>query len=225
MFWSIKGKRMLIFPGKKFDNYESTYTTEGLSVLTLQLKTKRLDTSENVIIMCNAINSVGSISSHAKLTIKSQDDRPPPIIISGPTNQTLPIKSVAILNCISIGVPQPIISWYKDGTPIINTHKVIINNNGTLIINDLDKNSDQGLYTCVASSRSGKTTWSGYLRLELPTNPNIKFYRTPDVNKLPSLPGKPQYVNSTDDSLTITWLPSVKVIIKKEKKILHYLIC
>lgn len=202
IFWSIQGNRSLIFPGEKFNRFESTLAEEGLTVLTLP-QTKRED--NNIIVICNAINLVGSISSHSKLSIISPEDRPPPIIVYGPVNQTLPVKSVAILNCHAIGIPKPIISWYRDGIPIVSSNKINLTESGALVISDLNQNLDQGLYTCVASSRSGKSARSGYLRLELPTNPNIKFYRAPDISKYPSAPGKPQIMNVTNDSITITW--------------------
>lgn len=208
LFWSIEGNRSIIFPGNKFDRFETTLTTEGLSVLTIP-KTSRND--NGLIVVCSAINNVGSISVRARVTISSQEDRPPPIIINGPVNQTLPIKSVATLICRSAGTPTPIISWYRDGNPVMTSEKINVTENGTLFISDLDKNEDQGLYTCVASSRSGKYTWSGFLRLDTPTNPNIKFFRALPINSYPSAPGKPQIVNVTNDAVTLSWLPSVKV--------------
>lgn len=42
------------------------------------------------------------------------DPRPPPIIHQGPQNQTLPINSVAMLQCSASGDPPPTIRWYKD---------------------------------------------------------------------------------------------------------------
>lgn len=208
MFWSIEGNRSLIFPGLKWNNFEAKSTPEGLTVLTVS-QAKRND--NGLVIICSAINLVGSISVRSKLTITSQEDRPPPIIIQGPVNQTLPVKSVALLNCRASGTPTPIISWYRDGIPVIPSHKINITEAGLLTIVDLDKDTDQGLYTCVASSRSGKSTWSGFLRLEIPTNPNIKFFRAPELSKMPSAPSKPQVINVTDDSMTISWLPSNKI--------------
>lgn len=208
MFWSVEGNRTLIFPGTKLDRLESTQTIEGLSVLTL---TQSSRTDNGLIIVCSALNSVGSISVRAKLSITAQEDRPPPIIIQGPVNQTLPVKSVAALSCRSTGSPQPVISWFRDGIPVLVSNKINITETGTLHISDLDKNTDQGLYTCVASSRSGKTTWSGYLRLELPTNPNIKFFRAPESAAFPSAPGKPQMAFVTNDTITIYWMGSIKV--------------
>lgn len=64
-----------------------------------------------LVVICSALNAVGSINARAKLSISTQDDRPPPIIIRGPVNQTLPVKSVARLECVAMGVPTPVISW------------------------------------------------------------------------------------------------------------------
>lgn len=202
MFWSIEGNRSIILPGKRSGAFDASMTPEGLSVLTLA-GTKKSD--NGLVIICNALNVVGSISVRTKLTITSQEDRPPPIIAIGPVNQTIPVKSVAVLNCQAYGNPTPVINWYRDGIPVMPSKRVNMTESGELTILDLDKEQDQGLYTCVASSRSGKSTWSGFLRLEAPTNPNIKFFRAPDAGKIPSPPTKPQVVNVTDDAITITW--------------------
>lgn len=76
-------------------NLNATSSIEGLSVLTIS-QVKRSDSG--LVVICSALNAVGSISARAKLSISSQDDRPPPIIIRGPVNQTLPVKSVAVLS-------------------------------------------------------------------------------------------------------------------------------
>lgn len=207
LFWSIEGNRSIIFPGNNYDNLNTSASVEGLSVLTIS-QVKRSD--NGLIVVCSAVNTIGSINARAKLSISLQDDRPPPIIIRGPVNQTLPVKSVAKLECVTMGVPTPIISWYRDGIPLVTSNRINMTESGVLTISDLDRNVDQGLYTCVASSRSGKSTWSGYLRLELPTNPNIKFFRAPVLNDIPSAPSKPQIINVTDDSVTINWTPSTK---------------
>lgn len=101
MFWSIEGNRSLIFPGSKLNHFEAKSTPEGLTVLTVS-EAKRSD--NGLVIICSAINLVGAISVRSKLTVTSQEDRPPPIIIQGPVNQTLPVKSVALLNCKASGM-------------------------------------------------------------------------------------------------------------------------
>lgn len=79
---------------------------------------------------------------------------------------------------------------YKDGIPLVLNDRSNLSQSGTLTITELNKDTDQGLYTCVASTKSGKSTWSAYLKLEAPTNPNIRFYRAPEASTFPGQPGK-----------------------------------
>jgi roundabout, axon guidance receptor 2 len=205
LFWTIEGNRTLILPGMKINNIEASQSADGGSILSID----EIDRSHNgKVIVCSAVNSVGSVSTRVVLSVNLQDDSPPPQIIQGPVNQTLPIKSVATLPCRAIGIPKPIISWYKDGIPVVQTDKITIEENGLLTITDLNKNDDTALYTCVASSKSGKSTWSGFLRIENPTNPNIKFYRAPEPSTLPGQPGRALILEKTDNSVKLTWIPS-----------------
>lgn len=179
-----------MFAGHKYDNIDIALTPEGRSVLSVT-SIKRADSGK--IIMCSAVNSVGSVSSRVVLSINTQEDRPPPIILQGPLNQTLPIKSMATLPCKTSGTPTPIVSWYKNGIPVLHSKRISTSTDtGTLTITDLNKDDDAGLFTCVASSRSGKSTWSAYLKVDVPTNPNIKFFRAPDPNTFPGQPGRCQ---------------------------------
>lgn len=182
-----------MFAGHKYDNIDITLTAEGRNVLSFT-KIKRADSGK--IIMCSAVNGVGSVSSRVVLSINTQEDRPPPIILQGPLNQTLPIKSMATLPCKTFGTPTPVVSWYKNGIPVVHSKRVATSTDtGTLTITDLNKDDDAGLFTCVASSRSGKSTWSAYLKVDVPTNPNIKFFRAPDPNTFPGQPGRWQFIN------------------------------
>lgn len=205
LFWTIEGNRSLILPGTRTKNIEASLTADGGSILSID----EIDRADNgKVVVCSAVNSVGSVSTRVVLSVNLQDDSPPPLIIQGPMNQTLPIKSVASLPCKVSGNPQPVVSWYKDGIPVTTSDKITIEQNGLLTITDLNKNDDSGLYTCVASSKSGKSTWSGFLRLENPTNPNIKFYRSPESTTFPGQPGKPIIIDKTENSVTLQWIKS-----------------
>lgn len=208
LFWSIEGNRSLIFSGTRKENIEATETPEGGSILSIS-NIDRVDHGK--VVVCSAVNNVGSVSTRVVLSVNLQEDRPPPIIIQGPSNQTLPVKSVASLPCKAVGTPTPIISWYKDGIPVTATNKINISESGLLTISDLNKNDDNGLYTCVASSKSGKSTWSAFLKLDNPTNPNIKFFRAAESSTYPGQPGKPHITEKTDRSVTFSWLRSNKV--------------
>ncbi|KAI5641931.1 immunoglobulin domain-containing protein [Phthorimaea operculella] len=207
MFWSVEGNRTIILPGTSRGKYHASEMIDGTTVLTIN------DTSKNEsgnTIVCSAVNFAGSSFIRGKLTVTSDDDRPPPIITNGPSNQTLPIKSMAVFPCTAIGTPEPIIAWYFEGEALIQNHRRNVSNDGTLILRDLDK-SDSGTYTCVASSHHGKYVWSGVLLVDSPTNPNIHFFRAADSSALPGPPTKPQVYNISDSTVTITWNQNNKI--------------
>jgi len=78
------------------------------------------------------------------------------------------------------------------------------------VLTDLQK-SDNGVYTCVASSVNGKATWSAELKMESPKNPNVGFFRSPDPSTFPSAPSTPVVINHTDTAVTLSWGRSSKV--------------
>lgn len=207
VFWSIEGDRSLIFAGSSSDRYRATTSSDGRSTLILVNTTVQ---DSGTVVVCSAVNEAGSASARTRLTITSKEDRPPPVIILGPSNQTLPLKSIAVFSCEATGNPVPVISWYKDTVPVLITERIDISDSGTLQISKLEK-GDSGSYTCVASSRIGKATWTGFLKVETPTNPNINFFRAAEPTMLPGAPSRPHVVNQTENSVTISWSRNNKI--------------
>lgn len=219
LMWSIEGNNSLLFPGNRYGRIEVTNNIDGLSTLNVMDPTKM---DNGLIVICNAINEVGSISVRARVAISSHDHRPPPIIIFGPYNQTLPQKSTVNMNCKASGSPNPTVTWFLDGREIaLSEQRKNVSEIGTLTISDIDRKEDQGLYTCVASNKHGKYKWSGYLKVESPTNPNIQFFRAYESSSYPSSPTEPQVSNATRDSVTLSWLPGVK---RGDSDLLGYII-
>ncbi len=64
--------------------------------------------------------------------------------------------------------------------------------------------SDSGLYTCVASSESGETTWSASLTVDR-SSEDMRQHKAPEPSKFPLAPGQPKAVDVTNTSITITW--------------------
>lgn len=207
IFWSLEGDRALIYPGSSSGNFEAFTSSDGHS--TLILKNAQVQNSKTVII-CSAVNAAGSISTRTRLTVTSKEDRPPPVIIRGPVNQTLPIHSVAFLTCEASGNPKPVISWYKESTPVSASDRINMSNPSHIEIYNLKKD-DSGSYTCVASSRGGKATWTGHLLVENPKNPNINFFKASEPAMLPGPPSRPHALNQSEESVTITWGQNNKI--------------
>ncbi|KAJ8953602.1 hypothetical protein NQ318_003026 [Aromia moschata] len=207
LFWSLEGDRALIYAGSASGNFEAFTSSEDNS--TLILKDAQVQNSGTVVI-CSAVNEAGSVSTRTRLTVTSKEDRPPPVIIRGPVNQTLPINSVAYLTCEATGDPSPVISWYKEGVPVAPSGRINMTNPGQIEIYHLQK-EDSGPYTCVASSRGGKATWAGHLLVENPKNPNINFFKAPESVMLPGPPSRPHALNQSEGSVTITWGQNNKI--------------
>lgn len=128
-FWRKEGTQELLFPsvsyGRKHVSPEGTLRIQGV---------KKEDSG---IYVCSTLSPAGSRDAEARLEVTSQDQTPPPIILMGPSNQTLPLKSMASLPCEVLGTPAaPSIKWLKDGTEVTSQpDRIIISANGTLQIN------------------------------------------------------------------------------------------
>ena len=68
---------------------------------------------------CTALNAVGSEVVRAHLEVAERGDlRPPPVLAVLPGNQTLPLKSPALLPCRPADAQRAVVSWQKDGRPV-----------------------------------------------------------------------------------------------------------
>lgn len=97
----------------------------------------RKEQHDQLVVMCSAINEAGSDEWRASLTVAAAayDESLPPIIEYGPANQTLPYSSIGNLVCKAIGNPQPVITWYKDDSPLsTDIARINITESGTLQI-------------------------------------------------------------------------------------------
>lgn len=207
MHWSIEGNRLLILPGTTKGRFSASSSKDGDSVLIIKNATKE---DSNTTVVCLAINLAGSAMGKARLLVTSENERPPPIIIIGPSNQTVSQKSMATLSCSAEGKPSPVISWYHDSTPVKQTERIQIKDDGTLTIRDLDE-ADSGLFTCVASSKAGKSVWSSTLMVESASHLTNPYVRTADPSFLPGPPSKPLAKNSTESSVTLSWSQNNKI--------------
>ncbi|KAI1891477.1 hypothetical protein AGOR_G00144220 [Albula goreensis] len=100
---------------------------------------------------CTAANVAGSSSLEMSLTVQI-----PPSIRAGQLEQSVVENSQALLSCVTDGVPQPVISWEKEGTPLTDTTgEYTILPSGELII-DTTQPEDAGSYTCIATNDVGQ---------------------------------------------------------------------
>uniref|UniRef100_A0A8C9R6U4 Hemicentin-1 n=1 Tax=Scleropages formosus TaxID=113540 RepID=A0A8C9R6U4_SCLFO len=100
---------------------------------------------------CTAANAAGSSSLEMNLIVHI-----PPSIRSSESELSVVENSQAILSCFADGVPQPLISWEKEGIPLRNAvGKHTILPSGDLII-ESSQHEDSGSYTCSATNNLGE---------------------------------------------------------------------
>uniref|UniRef100_A0A8C2SVL2 Roundabout guidance receptor 2 n=1 Tax=Coturnix japonica TaxID=93934 RepID=A0A8C2SVL2_COTJA len=201
VFWQKEGSQNLLFPNQPLQP-NSRYSVSPTGDLTIT----NIQRADAGYYICQALTVAGSILAKAQLEVTDVlTDRPPPIILQGPVNQTLAVDGTALLKCKATGDPLPVISWLKEGFTFLGRDpRTSIQDQGTLQIKTL-RLSDTGTYTCVATSSSGETSWSAVLDVtELGGATVSKSY---DINDLPGPPSKPQVTDVTKNSVTLSWQP------------------
>ncbi|XP_076799198.1 roundabout homolog 2 isoform X12 [Arvicanthis niloticus] len=200
VFWQKEGSQNLLFPNQpqQPNSRCSVSPTGDLTITNIQR-------SDAGYYICQALTVAGSILAKAQLEVTDVlTDRPPPIILQGPINQTLAVDGTALLKCKATGEPLPVISWLKEGFTFLGRDpRATIQDQGTLQIKNL-RISDTGTYTCVATSSSGETSWSAVLDV---TESGATISKNYDINDLPGPPSKPQVTDVTKNSVTLSWQP------------------
>eukprot|EP00079_Xenopus_tropicalis_P021856 XP_012813420.1 PREDICTED: roundabout homolog 2 isoform X9 [Xenopus tropicalis] len=202
VFWQKEGSQNLLFPNQPLQP-NSRYSVSPTGDLTIT----SIQRSDAGYYICQALTVAGSILAKAQLEVTDVlTDRPPPIILQGPANQTLAVDGTAVLKCKTTGDPMPVISWLKEGFKgfIGRDARLSILDQGTLQIKGL-KVTDSGTYTCVATSSSGETTWSAVL--EVTESGGAIISKNYDLNDLPGSPSKPQVTDVSKNSVTLSWQP------------------
>uniref|UniRef100_A0A665TA75 Roundabout, axon guidance receptor, homolog 3 (Drosophila) n=1 Tax=Echeneis naucrates TaxID=173247 RepID=A0A665TA75_ECHNA len=202
VFWQKEGSQILLFPIQ-----EPSQSGRFSVSLSGELTITDVQVKDSGYYICQAISVAGSILTKALLEVESApSDRIPPIIRQGPANHTLAPGATAQLHCHIMGNPIPSIQWEKDGQRILgNDGRISLMENGTFQITNLQE-TDSGVYTCLASSSSGETSWSGVLTVKESADPSGAQATEPF--QLPGPPHKPIVTDVSKNSVSLTWQPN-----------------
>uniref|UniRef100_A0A671U5C7 Roundabout, axon guidance receptor, homolog 3 (Drosophila) n=1 Tax=Sparus aurata TaxID=8175 RepID=A0A671U5C7_SPAAU len=201
VFWQKEGSQILLFPIQEPSQVGrfSVSLSGELTIMDVQVE-------DSGFYICQAISVAGSILTKALLEVETPSDRVPPIIRQGPANHTLSPGSTTQLHCHIMGNPIPSIQWEKDGQRILgNDGRISLMENGTFQITNLQE-TDSGVYTCLASSSSGETSWSGALTVKESADSSVAQATEPF--QLPGPPHKPIVTDVSKNSVSLTWQPN-----------------
>ncbi|KAM9852891.1 roundabout homolog 2 [Aulostomus maculatus] len=199
IFWQKEGSQMLLFPGQP-PSQSGRYSVS----MSGELSITDVHPEDSGFYICQAISVAGSVLTKALLEVEGgPSNRIPPIIRQGPANQTVSRGSTAQLHCRVIGGPSVKISWEQDGERLQgNKPRLTLVENGTLEIKDV-QDVDAGVYTCVVSSATGESSWSGMLTVREDGFSPVS--RVSEFIQLPGPPQKPVVTEVTKNTVTLTW--------------------
>ncbi|XP_045930074.1 roundabout homolog 2 isoform X2 [Micropterus dolomieu] len=198
IFWQKEGSQMLLFPGQP-PSQSGRYSVSMSGELTIT----DVHPEDSGFYICQAISVAGSVLTKALLEVEGgPSGRVPPIIRQGPANQTVSRGAMAQLHCRVIGGPSAKISWEKDGERLQgNKPRLTLMENGTLQITDI-QDTDSGMYTCMVSSATGESSWSGMLTVRDGVS---SVSKVSEFIQLPGPPQKPVVTEVTKNTVTLTW--------------------
>uniref|UniRef100_A0A8D3BT74 Uncharacterized protein n=1 Tax=Scophthalmus maximus TaxID=52904 RepID=A0A8D3BT74_SCOMX len=191
VFWQREGSQDLLFPNQptQDDSHVSVSVNGELTISSVQR-------SDAGYYICQALTVAGSIMAKAQL--RGASDRPPPIIRQGPSNQTQALGGATLLRCQASGEPEPTVSWRKNGASLLGKDpRFSLLDHGSLQIQST-RLSDSGLYTCVATSSSGETSWN---------SSELVDFMSHNATALPGPPSKPEVTDVTKSSISLSWEP------------------
>ncbi|XP_071518345.1 roundabout homolog 2-like [Panulirus ornatus] len=104
--------------------------------------------------------------THSPMVASANGGERVPRILEHPQSLVVPRRGPATLNCAAEGSPSPKITWFRDGVVVTTSpedprsHKVILPSGSLffLSIKQGKKESDAGVYNCVASNVNGRVS-------------------------------------------------------------------
>ncbi|CAL4168015.1 unnamed protein product [Meganyctiphanes norvegica] len=198
-YWTHEGSSLLVGAGKT-GGEGSRISVDEHNTLTIT----EVDHHDQGYYICTAVSVAGSSLARVYLEIQDLKDMPPPIIVLGAPNQTLPVGTEGEMPCESRGTPEPHVRWERAGIVMSTGGRVTITPLGTLRITDLQM-KDTDVYVCTASSETGETSWTSSLAVAKPTNPNVAFFKMPGEGTLPEAPKHVDVVSINTTVVTLGW--------------------
>lgn len=89
-----------------------------------------------------------------------------PKIVSFSKSFSIGVGSNIELQCIAIGQPKPIITWFKNGTSVIPSSGIKLQQEQNVLRIENARENDSGMYTCVAQNAVGVIEHSSEIRVK-----------------------------------------------------------
>uniref|UniRef100_A0A8B9ER49 Hemicentin-1 n=1 Tax=Anser cygnoides TaxID=8845 RepID=A0A8B9ER49_ANSCY len=129
---------------------------------------------------CVAVNAAGESQRDIDLRVYV-----PPNIMGEEQNVSVLISEAVELLCQSNAVPPPVLTWLKDGRPLLKKPGLSISEDGSVLKIEGAQVQDTGRYTCEATNVAGKTEKN--YNVNIWVSPSI--FGSDDISQLTAIEG------------------------------------
>nr|XP_015838910.1 PREDICTED: Down syndrome cell adhesion molecule isoform X38 [Tribolium castaneum] len=192
--WELYGRRL----SNSERNQIGQYVTVNGDVVS-HLNITAIHTNDGGLYRCVASSKVGSADHSARINVYGLP------FVRSMEKQAIVAGGTLIVHCPFAGHPVDSVVWERDGRqlPINRKQKVFIN--GTLIIENVERASDQATYDCVAKNSQGYSA-RGSLEVQVMVPPQIiPFDFTDDPVNSEDMSSLTCTVNKGDFPIAISW--------------------
>ncbi|XP_021929580.1 Down syndrome cell adhesion molecule-like protein Dscam2 isoform X6 [Zootermopsis nevadensis] len=188
--------------GKKLSNSDRLQVGQYVTVngdVVSHLNISSIHTNDGGLYKCIASSKVGSVEHAAKLNVYGLP------FIRPMEKKAIVAGEMLIVTCPVAGYPIDTIVWERDGRVLPINRKQKVFPNGTLIIENVERLSDQATYTCVARNAQGYSA-RGTLEVQVMVLPQILAF---SFGNEPANAGDMTVVQCAvikgDSPITISW--------------------
>ncbi|GBM59397.1 Peroxidasin [Araneus ventricosus] len=141
------------------------------------LTIKNVQKNDAGVYRCVATNQVSTIAVESKIDVEA-----PPVFLERPRDQEALQGNSVELICLVEGLPPPVLSWSKDGSPVHIGNKFKVLKDGTHFRIEEVREEDTGIYTCHAENESGQRNSSAFVMIRRNVPP--VFSRVPEDQRI-----------------------------------------
>ncbi|XP_017467259.1 PREDICTED: Down syndrome cell adhesion molecule-like protein Dscam2 isoform X43 [Rhagoletis zephyria] len=206
--WELDGKKIA-----NIDRYQvGQYVTVNGDVVSY-LNITSVHANDGGLYKCIAKSKVGVAEHSAKLNVYGLP------YIRQMEKKAIVAGETLIVTCPVAGYPIDSIVWERDNRALPINRKQKVFPNGTLIIENVERNSDQATYTCVAKNVEGYSA-RGSLEVQVMVPPSIMPFSFGDepINNGENA-GVQCMIQKGDTPITIKWTLNSRPIINGEEGI------
>ena len=159
VIWYKDDQPITIYPHRRF------HAMRENDICSLEIKDARCSDQGNYT--CRAKNTAGEVRKSCKLTVKQVTPTSPPAFTKQLKDVYIVEGSCTRFDVKVTGMPEPEVTWYKDGQPVKeDKHLEIVHDEDTsALIVMYSKPDDAGDYTCKAVNKAGGAESSAHLHI------------------------------------------------------------